>query len=46
MVSLPPVEPVQPVVAETLGKATELIPDWASLAVAFRVNVPPAAGRM
>ena len=41
---MPPVEPVQPLVAETSGKLTST-PDWASPAVAFRVNEPEPAGR-
>ena len=44
MVSVPPVEPVQPVVPETSGKLT-WTPDWGSLAVAFRVKEPVPVGR-
>ena len=44
VVSAPPVEPVQPVVAETSGNATCVTVDSASLAVAASVNEPEAAG--
>ena len=42
--SSPPVEPLQPLVAELSGKLTLLIPDVLSEAVAFRVNDPEPAG--
>ena len=43
--SVPPVEPVHPPVAETSGNATCVTVDSPSLAVALSVNEPPAAGR-
>jgi hypothetical protein len=45
VVSLPPVEPVQPPVAETSGKATWVTPDSPSEAVTFSVNEPLDPGR-
>ena len=43
--SAPPVEPLQPETALTVGKVTLSIPDCGSLAVAFRVNEPEPEGR-
>ena len=43
--SEPPVDPVQPETAETSGKATEAMSDWASLAEALSVKEPAPPGR-
>jgi hypothetical protein len=41
-VSVPPVEPDHPLVVETSGNVTDVIP---ACALAFRVNEPAPAGR-